>query len=63
MGMDAATLKLFGAIALFCAASFLVTGVLTGRTVAGRLVTRGIAQFVGALAGIALGVAFLLAMG
>lgn len=61
--MDAGTLKLFGAILLFCAASFLVTSLLTGRSLAGRVITRGAAQFAGALAGLALGVVFLLAIG
>lgn len=60
---DAATLKLFGAIAMFMAGSFLTTALLTGRSLGGRVITRSIGQFLGALVGLALGVVFLLAMG
>lgn len=60
---DAGSLKLFGGIILFAATAFLVTGLLAGRTIGGRVVGREMAQFAGALAGIVLGVAFLLAVG
>lgn len=60
---DAGSFKLFGGIILFAATAFLVTGLLTGRTLFGRPVTRELAQFFGALAGIVFGVSFLLALG
>lgn len=60
---DAGSLKLFGGIILFGATAFLVTGLLAGRTIGGRLITREIGQFVGALVGLALGIVFLLAVG
>jgi len=61
--MDAGTIKLFGAIILFSAVAFAGTSLLAGRMVAGRVVTKGQAQFVSALLGLALGIFFLLALG
>ena len=60
---DAASLKLFGAIILFCGVQWTVAAGLVGRQVAGRVLTKGTAQFIGALLGLAFGVVFLLAVG
>ncbi|HYF09405.1 MAG TPA: hypothetical protein VD970_17430 [Acetobacteraceae bacterium] len=61
--MDAGSLKLTGAIVLFCAVAFLGTALLTGRRVGGQVLTRGAAQFISAVAGAVLGVVLLLALG
>lgn len=61
--MDASTLKLFAAIMLFSAATFVLPGILAGRTIARRRVTRGIAQFAGAVVGLMLGIGFLIVAG
>jgi hypothetical protein len=61
--MDAGTLKLFAAIFLFSLPVLLGTPRLTGQRLAGRVLTRAEAQTLCALAGLVLGVGYLLAAG
>lgn len=61
--MDSGTLKLFAAIFLFSLPVLLGTPQLTGRRVGSHVVTKAEAQALTAIAGLALGVGYLLAMG
>jgi len=61
--MDAGTLKLFAAIALFSLPVLIGAPRLTGQRLAGRVLTRAEAQALCAVAGLVLGVGYLLAAG
>jgi hypothetical protein len=59
---DAAMLKLLAAMLLFVIPVHLLGDVLPKREIAGRRLSRGQAQVVGAVVGLALGIGFLLAV-
>jgi hypothetical protein len=61
--MDSGTLKLLVAILLFSLPVILAAETLPKRDIGGRRVTRPQAQALGAVAGLVLGVGFLLATG
>ncbi len=61
--MDAGTLKLLAAIAIFSVPVILCAEALPKREIAGRRLNRAQAQAVGALIGLVGGVGFLLAVG
>jgi hypothetical protein len=61
--MDGGTINLLVAIVLFSVPVILAAEMLAGREIAGRRLTRPVAQALGAVAGLVLGVGFLLAMG
>jgi hypothetical protein len=60
---DSATLNLFGAITIFVVVTVFIRDKLAGRAVAGRVLTKIVAQFIGGAAGIALAAGFLFAVG
>lgn len=60
---DSATLNLFVAITIFVVATVAGREVLAGRRIAGLLLTKTLAQSIAGLAGIAIAVAYLLAVG
>ncbi|SFK58445.1 hypothetical protein [Falsiroseomonas stagni] len=61
--MDSGTLKLFAAIFLFSLPVLLGTPQLTGRRIGNHVVTKAEAQALTAIAGLALGVGYLLVVG
>ncbi len=61
--MDAGTLKLLAAIALFSVPVILLTEALPKREIAGRRLTRPQAQAIGAVIGLVLGIGFLYGVG
>lgn len=61
--MDSGTLKLFGAIILFSFPVLLGTPQVTGRRIGNHVLSKAEAQALMALAGLVLGVGYLVAMG
>ena len=61
--MDPGTLKMLIAVLIFAGPVIFCAGALPNREIAGRHLTRPQAQAVGAVLGLVLGIAFLLATG
>jgi hypothetical protein len=60
---DSGTLNLFVAITIFVIVTVLLRDRLAGRSIGGQVLTKTVAQFIGGAAGLAVAVAFLVAVG